>query len=101
MINLGKANHVSATSTAVAVEQAFARIDHEAGVMILMQRAQPHPPAAAELPHGPPIMCLEIIPQLESAASDRRAPRESRTSCLERQNTAERRQIPGKDGGAA
>jgi len=31
-------------------------------VMILMQRAQPQPPAAAELPHGPPIMILEIIP---------------------------------------
>jgi hypothetical protein len=61
VINLDKANHVSATSTAVAVEQAFAGIDHEAGVMILMQRAQSHPPAATELPYGPPVMCLEIV----------------------------------------
>ena len=61
MIKLGKANYVSATSTAVAVEQAFARIDHEARMMILMQWAESHPPAAAELPWWPPIMCLEII----------------------------------------
>lgn len=61
VINLGKANDVSATSTAVAVEQAFAGVDHEAGTMILMQGAESHPPAAAQLPHRAPILCVEII----------------------------------------
>src|SRR6266852_2353721 len=38
-------------------------------------------------------------PVEESAVSTRRGPGNSWTFCLQRQNTAERAQIPGKDGG--
>src|SRR5581483_3603058 len=36
---------------------------------------------------------------MESAVSTRRELDDSRTSCLERQNTADRAKIPGNDGG--
>ena len=100
VINLGKANHVSATPTAVAVEQAFAGVNHEARMMILMQWAQSHPSAAAELPYRPPIMCLEIIPNWNLPLQLVECVASHGLSCLERQNTAQRAQIPGKDGGA-
>ena len=38
-------------------------------------------------------------PAAESAVSTRREPGDSWTSCLDRQNTADRAEIPGKDGG--
>jgi hypothetical protein len=38
-------------------------------------------------------------PAAKSAVSTRREPGGSRTSCLGRQNTADRRPVPGKDGG--
>ena len=99
MIEFGEANHVSAATTAVAVEQVFAGVHQKAWLVICVQRAQSHQSAAAELPRRLPIMCLQIVQQTESAVSTRREPVDSRTSCLDRQNTAERAQIPGKDGG--
>src|SRR4051794_28055792 len=63
VIEFGKANHITAAATAVAVEQAFVRIHHEAWLAIDVQRAQSHPPAAIELPCWPPILCLEIVHQ--------------------------------------
>src|SRR5689334_8101671 len=63
VIEFGKANHIAAAAAAVAVEQAFAGIHHEAWLTIVMQRAQPHPSAAAELPCWPPILCPQIVQQ--------------------------------------
>src|SRR5229473_3608931 len=40
-------------------------------------------------------------PAEESAVSTRRDPGDSWTSCLDRQNTAERAQIPGKESGCS
>ncbi len=67
--------------------------------MILMQRAQPHPSAAAELPCRPPIMCLEIVQQrnlllqlVESLAIHGLLASSGRIR-------QQRGQIPGKDGG--
>ena len=53
----------SAAATAVAVEQIRAGIHQEAGLAIGVQRAQPHPSAAAETPHWPPIVRFQIVPQ--------------------------------------
>src|SRR5947199_5093023 len=63
VIGFGKANYIAATSTAVAIEQASAGVHHEAGMMISMQWAKSHPPAATELPSRSPIICLEIVQQ--------------------------------------
>ena len=63
VIEFGKANHVAAAATAVAVEQALAGIHQEAGLVIVMQRTQPHQSAAAESPGRPPIMGLQVVQQ--------------------------------------
>ena len=63
VIEFGKANHVTAAATAVAVEQALAGIHQEARLVIGMQRTQSHPSAAAELPGRLPIMSLQIVQQ--------------------------------------
>ena len=47
-IEFDKANHVTTTTTAVAVEQALSGIHQEAGFVIGVQRTQPHPSTAAE-----------------------------------------------------
>ncbi len=99
MIEFGKANHIAAAATAVAVEQALAGIHQEAGFVISVQRTQPHPSAAAESAGPAANHAPADSPAGESAVSTRREPGDSRTSCLDRQNTAERTQIPGKDGG--
>jgi hypothetical protein len=63
MVELGKANHVSAAATAVAVEQIFAGIHQEAWFAISVQRAQPHPSATAERPSRVPIVRPQIAHQ--------------------------------------
>ncbi len=63
VIELGKANHVTAAATAVAIEEAFVVIDQEAWFVISMQRAQPHPPATAERPRRAPILRLQVAHQ--------------------------------------
>jgi hypothetical protein len=63
VIKFGKANHVTAATTAVAVEQALAGIHQEAWFVIGVQWAQPHQSTAAELSGRPPIMSLQIVQQ--------------------------------------
>src|ERR1019366_4537217 len=63
VIKLGKANHIAAAATTVAVEQVFAGIHQEAWFVISMQRAQPHLSATAEGPRRVPIMRLQIAHQ--------------------------------------
>ena len=63
MIEFREANHVPAAATAVAVEEVFVGIHQEAWFVISMQRAQPHPSAAAEWPRRVPIMRLQIAHQ--------------------------------------
>jgi hypothetical protein len=41
MVEFGKADHIAARATAVAVEQVLAGIHQEAGLAIGVQRAQP------------------------------------------------------------
>ena len=62
-IDLGKANHIAAAATAVAVEQVLAGIHQEAGLVIVVQRAQPHPSIAAESPKRPPMVCFQVVQQ--------------------------------------
>ena len=83
VIEFGKANHVTAAATAVAVEQALAGIHQKARFVIGVQRTQSHPSAAAELPGRLPIMRSADSPAAESAVSTRREPGDSRTSCLD------------------
>jgi hypothetical protein len=63
VIEFGKANHVTAATTAVAVEQALAGIHQETWFVIGVQRTQSHPSAAAELSGRLPIMSLQIVKQ--------------------------------------
>ena len=60
MIEFREANHVSAAATAVAVEEIFVGVHQEAWFVVSMQRAEPHPSAAAEWPRRAPIMRLQI-----------------------------------------
>jgi hypothetical protein len=43
MIEIREANHISTAATAVAIEEVFVGIHQEAGFVIFMQRAKPHP----------------------------------------------------------
>ena len=63
----------------------------EAGTAPSIGRGSVAAPAANHVPGDSPAG--------GSAASTHRAPDDSRTSCLRRQNTAQRGQIPGDDGG--
>jgi hypothetical protein len=63
VIEFGKANHIATAATAVAVEQILVRIHEEARLMIVVQRAQPHPSAAAEPLNRSPIVGLQIVQQ--------------------------------------
>ena len=99
MIEFRKANHVTAAATAVAVEEIFVGIHQEAWFVICVQRAQPHPSAAAEWPRRLPIMGLQIVHQrnllfqlVESLTIHGLLASIGRI----RQTAA---QIPGKDGG--
>jgi hypothetical protein len=58
VVEFGKTNHVTAAATAVAVEQVFVWVQQEAWLAILMQRAQPHPPATAQWPRRATIVRL-------------------------------------------
>jgi hypothetical protein len=53
-------NHVTAAAAAVAVEQALSGIHQEAWLVIVVQRAQPHPSTATESPNRSPIVCFQI-----------------------------------------
>src|SRR5690348_9754179 len=46
-----------------AVEQVLAGIHEEAWLVIVVQRAQPHPSAAAESPNRSPMVCFQIVQQ--------------------------------------
>src|SRR5260370_9210825 len=61
MIEFGETNHVAAAATAVAVKQTLAGVHQKTWLVIVVQRAQPHPPATAELPCRPPILRLQIV----------------------------------------
>src|SRR6266446_10214123 len=63
VIEFGKANHVTAATTAIAIEQALAGIHQEAWFVIGVQRTQSHPSAAAEWPDRLPILSLQIVQQ--------------------------------------
>src|SRR5712691_2024960 len=63
VIEFGKANHVTAATTAVAVEQTLAGIHQETGFVIGMQRTQSHPSTTAESSRWLPIMSLQIVQQ--------------------------------------
>src|SRR3954453_10525853 len=63
MIEFGKANHIAAAATAVTVEQILVGIDEKAWLMIVVQRAEPHPSAAAEPPNRSPIVGLQVVQQ--------------------------------------
>ena len=100
VIEFREANHITAAATATIVEEVFVGIHEEAWLVIFMQRdTLLHPSATAEWPRRAPILRVQIAHQRESALSSRRELRDSRTACLDGQNTAERVQIPGNDGG--
>src|ERR1700694_1222048 len=61
VIQLGEADHIAATSAAIAVEQVFVRVEKETRFAIGMQRAQSHESAASDAPHQLPILTLDII----------------------------------------
>ena len=63
VVEFGEANHITAATTAVAVEKVPAGIHQKAGLMIGMKGTQPHPPAAAQSPGRPPILSLQIVQQ--------------------------------------
>ena len=63
VIEFGKANHVTAATTAIAVEQALAGIHEEAWFVIGVQRTQSHQSATAEMSDRLPIMSLQIVQQ--------------------------------------
>src|SRR5687767_3605634 len=63
MMEFHKANHVTATTTAIAIEQAFAGIHKKAWFVIGVQGTQSHQSTAAKLPGRPPIMSLQIVQQ--------------------------------------
>jgi glycine cleavage system regulatory protein len=60
VIELSEADHITTAATAIAVEKVFVRVHQEAGIVVFMQRAQPHPSATAEAPRRLPIMRLQI-----------------------------------------
>jgi hypothetical protein len=60
MIEFGKANHIAAAATAIAVEKILAGIHQEAWFAIAVQRTQSDPPATAERSRRLPIMRLQI-----------------------------------------
>ena len=63
MIEFGKANHVTAATTAVAVEQALTGIHQETWFVIGVQRTQSHQATAAEMSGRLPILRLQIVQQ--------------------------------------
>src|SRR6266566_1580056 len=63
VIEFGKTDHIAAASTAVAVEQVLAGIHQEAWLVIVVQRAQPHPSTAAESPNRLPMVCFQVVQQ--------------------------------------
>jgi len=63
VIELCKANHVSAAATAVAVEKVFVGVHQKAWFVVPVQRAQPHPSTTTEWPRGVPVMRLQIAHQ--------------------------------------
>ena len=99
MIEFGEANHVPAAAAAIAVEEVFVGVHQEAWLVISVQRAQPHQSTAAEGPRRLPIMSLQIAHQGNLLFQLVERLDGSRTSCLDGQNTADRAEIPGKDGG--
>lgn len=58
VIELGETNHIAATPAAIAIEQVLVAIYQETGLVIGVQRAQPHPPATAEHAGRLPILRL-------------------------------------------
>ena len=99
MIEFGKANHVTAATAAVAVEQVLAGVHQEAWFVIGVQRTQSHQSTTAEWPGRLPIMSLQIVQQrnllfqlVESLTTHGLLASIGRI----RQTRAE---IPGKDGG--
>src|SRR5262249_39927673 len=60
IIEFREADNIAAAAAAVAVEKLAARVDQETGFVILMQRAQPHPPSAGERPLRTPLVRFEI-----------------------------------------
>src|SRR5947209_19001750 len=71
VIQLGEADHIAATSTAIAVEQVLVRVEKETRFAISMQRAQPHESATSDAPDRLPILPLYIIQQQIGRASCR------------------------------
>jgi hypothetical protein len=55
--------HDCKTGTAVTVEKILTGIHHEARLVILVKRAQPHPSTTAEASRGLPMMTLQIVQQ--------------------------------------
>jgi hypothetical protein len=60
VMEFGEANHISTAAAAIAEEKLFVGVHQEAWFVVSVQRAQPHPSAAAERPCGLPIMRLQI-----------------------------------------
>jgi hypothetical protein len=63
VIQFGKANHVTAATAAITVEQVFERIHQKAWLMIFVQRTQSHESTTADCSGRPPILGLQIVPQ--------------------------------------
>ena len=63
MEQFGEANHVAAAATVVAIEQILISVHQKAGFVIVVERAQPYPSAAAEPPGGSPIVRLTVVEQ--------------------------------------
>jgi hypothetical protein len=63
VIQFGETNHIAAARAAIAVKQVAARVCQKARIVVSMQGAQPHEPAAADAPGWPPALRPQIIQQ--------------------------------------
>ncbi len=99
MIEFGETNHVAAATTTVAVEQVFVGVHEKAGFVVGVQRTQSQKAAEADRSRPLPIMCLQILQQRNLLFQFVERDCDSWTACLDWQNTADRAEIPGKDGG--
>jgi hypothetical protein len=97
MIELDKTDDVATAAAAISIEQALVAVQPEAWFVIRVQRTPIHRfrVSAGGATNPVPADSRGAI----SAVSDRRQLLESRAFGPDGQNTADDRQIPGKEGG--
>jgi hypothetical protein len=99
MVEFDEANDVATATAAIAVEQVFVGVNEKAGLMV--RRAADKAPGSGRSRWAAPVAnrVFADTPATESVVSVHQGLFESRTACLDPQNTADRAEIPGKDGG--